>query len=148
MGAQPLQSCPSLCYTRDFSLPGYSVRGIIQERVVMPSSEGPSWPSNRTHNSWISCITGRFFTTKPQGKPHARLKDGSLAQPDPWSSLSTDLYQAASSVQSKHTDNFPDLDLSNKIRIRFSFGFTYSFLSPLFSSSVVKSSIVLASKLC
>jgi hypothetical protein len=44
--------------------------------------------------------------------------------------------------QSKvHTNNFPDVDLSNKIRLRFSFGFIYSFLSPSFSNSVVKNGL-------
>ena len=138
MGAQSLQSCPTLGNPMDYSLPGSSLHGLLQARVVMPSSRGSSWPSNQTHNSWISCIAGRFFTTKPQGKPHTRHKDGNLAQPDSWRSLSTDLYQAASSVQSYHRNNFPDPDLSHKIWLRFSFRFTYSFLSPSFSNSVVK----------
>ena len=37
--------------------------------------------------------------------------------------------------------NFANADLSNKIRLRFSFGFTYSFLSPSFSNSVVKNGL-------
>ena len=40
------QSCPTLCDSMDYSLPGSSVRGISQarilERVAMPFSRGPS----------------------------------------------------------------------------------------------------------
>ena len=45
------------------SLPGSSVHGILQARilewVVMPSSRGSSWPRDQTH---VSCIADRFFT--------------------------------------------------------------------------------------
>ena len=57
------RSCPTLCDPIDCSLPGSSVHGILQARilkwVVMPSSRGSSRP-----RGWIqvSCITGRFFT--------------------------------------------------------------------------------------
>ena len=32
--AESLQSCPSLCDPVDCSLPGFSVRGILQERIL------------------------------------------------------------------------------------------------------------------
>ena len=42
------QSCPTLCDAMDYSLPGSSVHGILQarilERVVMPFSRGSSRP--------------------------------------------------------------------------------------------------------
>ena len=45
------------------SLPGSSVLGILQERILewVPTSfsRGFSWPRNQT---WVSCIAGRFFT--------------------------------------------------------------------------------------
>ena len=51
----------------DCSLPGSSVHGILQarilERVAMPSSRGSSNPRNQTHISCISYIAGGFFTT-------------------------------------------------------------------------------------
>ena len=53
----------------DCSPPGFSVHGIIQERlewVAMPSSRASSQPRHLTQ---VSCITGRFFTTEPHGKP-------------------------------------------------------------------------------
>ena len=47
----------------DCSLPGSSVHGILQARmlewVAIPSSRGSSWPRDWT---WVSSIAGRFFT--------------------------------------------------------------------------------------
>ena len=57
----------------DYSLPGSSVHGILQARrvewVAMPSSRESSQPSDRTHISCVSCITGGFFTAETPGKP-------------------------------------------------------------------------------
>ena len=51
------QSCPTLCNPMDCSLPGSSVYGILQVRIlewiVMPSSRGSSWSRDWTH---ISCL--------------------------------------------------------------------------------------------
>ena len=48
------------------SLPGSSVNGILQtrilERVALPSSRGSSWPRDQTHVSCISCTASGFFT--------------------------------------------------------------------------------------
>ena len=42
--AKSLQSCPTLCNPMDHSLPGFSVHGILQARILewaaMPSSQG------------------------------------------------------------------------------------------------------------
>ena len=50
----------TLCNPMDHSLPGSSVHGILQTRVLewiaMPSFRGSSWPRDRTCNSSISCI--------------------------------------------------------------------------------------------
>ena len=55
-----LQSCPTLCYPMDCSLPGSSVHGILQARILegvaMPSSRGFSWPRDRTPNLDLLCI--------------------------------------------------------------------------------------------
>ena len=68
--AKSLQLCPTLCDTMDCSLPGSSVHGILQARILewiaMLSARGPSWPRDWTP---VSCTAGRFFTTEPQGKP-------------------------------------------------------------------------------
>ena len=60
------QLCLTICDPMDCSLPGFSVHGIIQVRilewVVISFSQGSSQPRDRTH---VSCIAGRFFTTEP-----------------------------------------------------------------------------------
>ena len=67
------QSCPTLCDLMGHSLPGSSVRGILQARILewvaMPSSRGSSRPRDQTLIACISCITGGFFTTEPLGSP-------------------------------------------------------------------------------
>ena len=54
----------------DCSLPGCSVHGISQARIVewvaIFFSRESSWPRNQTH---VSCLAGGFFTTEPPGKP-------------------------------------------------------------------------------
>ena len=73
MRAKSLQSCLTPCDPIDCSLPGSSVHGIFQsrilERVAMPSSRGSSQPRDWTPVSCGSCIAGSFFTTEPLGKP-------------------------------------------------------------------------------
>ena len=57
------QLCPTLCDPMDCSLPGSSVHGTLQARILewvaTPFSRGSSQPRDRT---WVSCIAGRFFT--------------------------------------------------------------------------------------
>ena len=57
------QSCPTLCDTMDYSLPGSSILGIFQARVLewvaISFSRESSWSSDQT---WVSCIVGRCFT--------------------------------------------------------------------------------------
>ena len=57
------QSCPTLCGPMDCSLPGSSVHGIFQTRVLewvdISFSRGSSRPRDQT---WVSCIAGRCFT--------------------------------------------------------------------------------------
>ena len=43
----------------------------ILEWVTVLSSRGYSWHKDWTSISCISCITGRFFTTEPLGKPNS-----------------------------------------------------------------------------
>ena len=56
------QSCPTLCNSMAYSLPGSSVHGILQERILVwgaiPSSRGSSRPRDQTQ---VSCIAGTFF---------------------------------------------------------------------------------------
>ena len=57
------QSCPTLCDPMDYSLPGSSVHGILQARILewvaVPFSRGSSQPKNRTQ---VSRIGNRFIT--------------------------------------------------------------------------------------
>ena len=71
MHAKSLQSCLTLCDPMDYSLPGSSVHGILQARILewiaISFSRGCSWPRDWT---WVSCIAGGFFTTESHGKPN------------------------------------------------------------------------------
>ena len=57
------QLCPILCYPKDCNLPGSSLHGILQAKILeweaIPFSRGSFW-----HRDWIwvSPIAGRFFT--------------------------------------------------------------------------------------
>ena len=55
-----LQSCPALCDPIDCSLPGSSVHGILQakilEWVAVPFSRGSSAPRDEIGVSYISCV--------------------------------------------------------------------------------------------
>ena len=69
MHAKSLQSCPTLCDPMDCSLPGSSVYGILQARILewiaMPFVRASSRPRDWTCISYIFCI-GRqgFFITR------------------------------------------------------------------------------------
>ena len=58
------QSCPTLCDPMDCSLPGSSIHGIFQARVLewvsISFSRGSSWPRNWTG---VSCTAGGFSTS-------------------------------------------------------------------------------------
>ena len=64
------QSCPTLCNARNYSPLGSFVHGVPQARILewvaISSSRGSSRPRDRNQ---FSCITGRRFTTEPQGRP-------------------------------------------------------------------------------
>ena len=59
------QSCPTLCNPMDYSLPGSSVLGMIQARILegvaVPSSMGSSPPRDQTLSSDVSCIGRRIL---------------------------------------------------------------------------------------
>ena len=81
--AKSLQLCTSLCDPLDHNLPGFSVHGILQAKILawvaMPSSKGSSQPRDRTHVSFVSSTsrwvlyhwfhlgspTGATFVPKP-----------------------------------------------------------------------------------
>ena len=70
-GGVVAKSCPTLATPWTGNLPGSSVRGILQARILewvaISFSRGSSQPRNRT---WVSCITGRFFTVWATREAH------------------------------------------------------------------------------
>ena len=68
------QLCPSLSDPMDCSLPGFSVHGIFQARVLewvaISSSRASSQPRSLICISChVSCVAGGFFTAEPRGTP-------------------------------------------------------------------------------
>ena len=99
--AKSRQWRPTLCNSMDCRLPGSSVHGILQARIlergaIPSSSRGSSWPRDRTHISSISCIgrwvlyhcvPGKLRHTQvfppfgfPSASGHHMLKQSSLLQ--------------------------------------------------------------------
>ena len=60
--AKLLQSCQTLCDPIDSCLPGFSVHGVLQARILewvaMSSSWGSSGTRDRIHVSYVSYIAG------------------------------------------------------------------------------------------
>ena len=59
------QSCPTLRDSMDCSLPGSSLLGTFQARILewvaISSFRGSSWPRDQTHVSWVFCIGRRIL---------------------------------------------------------------------------------------
>ena len=78
------QSCLTLCDLMDCSLPGSSVHGISQARILewvaISSSRGSSQPRDRTQLSCGSIMSGRFLPLSHLGNPFNRLVVQSLSR--------------------------------------------------------------------
>ena len=63
MKVKVTQSCPTLCNSMNYSLPGSSVLGLLQARILewvaIPFSRGSSLPRDLPRVSWFA---GRSFT--------------------------------------------------------------------------------------
>ena len=57
------QLCLTLCDPMDYTVHGLLQAGIL-ECVAVPFSRGPSHTRDQI---WVSCVAGRFFTSKPLG---------------------------------------------------------------------------------
>ena len=72
----------TLCDPMDCRLPGSSVHGILQARILewvaLPSSRGSSWPRDRTHISYVSCIGRQVLQLKK--KKERKKKEKNLLQ--------------------------------------------------------------------
>ena len=68
------QSPPTVCDPVDYSLPGSSVHGIFQarilERVVISFPRDLLGPGIKPMSLVSPALAGGFFTTVPRGKPH------------------------------------------------------------------------------
>ena len=91
--AKLLRSCLTLCDPMDCSLPGFSLHGILQARILewvaMPSSRGSSRPRDRTCISYLSCVwQAGSLPLAPPGKPFHNygltLFSGFSGQPISW----------------------------------------------------------------
>ena len=75
-------SYPTLCNPVDCCLPGSSVHGVLQVRmleyVVMPSSRGSSKPRDQAVSSMSIALAGGFFTTRTTWEAHAAAAAKSL----------------------------------------------------------------------
>ena len=67
------QSCPTLCDLMDYSLPGSSVHGISQARILewvaISSSRDLPDPGIEPGSPVSPALAGGFFATKPLQKP-------------------------------------------------------------------------------
>ena len=65
------KSCLTFLWPMDCSLPGSSVHGISQARILewvaISFSRGSSWSRDQI---WVYCLAGGFFTIEPTGKPY------------------------------------------------------------------------------
>ena len=68
------QLCPTLLQPMDFSLPGSSLYGISQARILewvaISFPRGSSQPEDQIY---ISCIAGEFLTIEPPAKPNGGI---------------------------------------------------------------------------
>ena len=78
MCAKLLQSCLTLCNPMDCTLPGSSVHGFLQARILewvaFILSRGFSWPRDQTCISYISCIGRRvLYLYSHLGSPRYKI---------------------------------------------------------------------------
>ena len=75
MRAKSLQSCPALCNPVDCSLPGSSIHGILQARILewvaIPSSRGSSHPGIK---SGSPALQADSLPSEPPGKPYVESR--------------------------------------------------------------------------
>ena len=67
------QSCPTLCNSMNYSLPGSSVHGIFQARILewVAISSSMDLPNSGIKFASLSpTLAGKLFSTEPPGKPH------------------------------------------------------------------------------
>ena len=90
----------TLCNPMDFSLPGSSVHGILQERILewvaILFSRISTWPRDLT---WVSHIVGRFFTIWANREARLDVRAGQ------WKRLSAEELMPSSLVLEKSLES-------------------------------------------
>jgi len=91
----------------DCSPPGFSVPGILLERILewvaMPFPKGSSQPKNRTCISCVSCIASRFFTSELPEKPNLQCRNYLLWRTIFHIWLKSNIHQWQGKSQTLHT---------------------------------------------
>ena len=124
-----IQSCPTLCDPMDGSLPGPSVHGILQARILewvaVLSFRGSSYPRDQTH---VSRVAGGFFTgwaTREAHKQHliqqwkikafllrSGIRQGCLLAPLPFNGIREVLIRAIRQEKNRHPNWNKEVKLS------------------------------------
>ena len=86
LASEIAQLCPTLCDPMDCNLPGSSVHGILQARILewvaISFSKGSSQPRDWT---WVSCLVGRRFNLwATREVPHASKVMLKILQTSTW----------------------------------------------------------------
>ena len=67
--------CLTFCYPMDCNLPGSSIHGIFQARILaqvaIAYTRGSSWSRDRTRVSWVSCISRQILFYWATWEAHA-----------------------------------------------------------------------------
>ena len=91
MKSEVAQSCPTLCNPVDCSLPGSSIHGIFQARVLewgaISFSRGSSWPGDWT---WVTHYRQTFYHLSHQ-RSQESIKESSILR---WNNLYVEFGQA------------------------------------------------------
>ena len=75
LSTKSLQLCSTLCHHMDYSLPGSSVHGVLQARILewiaVPSSRGSSWLRDQHASLTSPAWQADSLPLAPPGNPHA-----------------------------------------------------------------------------
>ena len=85
MRAKSFQLCPTLCDPMDCSLPGFSVLGILQARILsdLPCLPLGDLPDARIELASLTslALAGRFFSTQLSSQSNCHIHTRPLEKP-------------------------------------------------------------------
>ena len=97
------QSCPTLCDPMDCSLPGFSIHGILQARILewvtISFSRGSSQPRDRTRVSHIGGRCFNLWATRELLPYHVVIVGTHLRSSGNWASLLAQLVKNPPAMQ-------------------------------------------------